>query len=294
MGVVRTDLAVEARELYGKKEVPGVRSVEENLEYCTVDRVTVLDERGEAAIGRPKGDYITIMLEGGSETDYQRFDDTVKSLANELRTILPENTREVMVAGLGNMLITPDALGPKVIAQMMVTRHLVRTGGDTFAGFRPVSAISPGVLGVTGIETGEILQGICEKIKPSCLIAVDALASRRVARLCRTIQIADTGIVPGSGVGNRRFAINRETLGMPVIAIGVPTVVDAATLAADMVEDSGQSVDFDRLEKLEKGLIVTPREIDSQISFISKVVAYGINMALQKDIGIEDIDLFLS
>lgn len=294
MSVIRTDLAIEARELYGKEEIPGIRSVEEKHSYCTIDRVSVLDKRGEDAIGRPRGEYITVILEGGSETDYKRFDETVKALAGELRSILPSNTNEVMVAGLGNMMITPDSLGPKVIAQLMVTRHIVKTGGAAFAGLRPVSAISPGVLGITGIETGEILQGICEKTRPSCLIAVDALASRRVSRLCRTIQLADTGIVPGSGVGNRRFAINSETLGMPVIALGVPTVVDAATLAADIVADSGQSVDIERLERLEHGLIVTPREIDSQISFISKVVAYGINMALQKDISIEDIDLFLS
>jgi spore protease len=294
MNTIRTDLAVEARELYGKEEVPGIRSVQEKKSCCTVDRVTVLDKQGEQNIGRPPGEYITIMLEGGSETDYQRFDDTVKAFADELRAILPENAREVMVAGLGNVMITPDSLGPKVIGQLMVTRHIVNTTNGEFEGLRPVSAISPGVLGITGIETGEILQGICAKTKPSCLIAVDALASRRVARLCRTVQLADTGIVPGSGVGNRRFAINPETMGIPVIAIGVPTVVDAATLAADVVADSGQSVDVTKLSSVENGLIVTPREIDSQIAYISKVVAYGINMALHKDIGIEDIDLFLS
>ena len=199
-----------------------------------------------------------------------------------------------LVVGLGNRAITPDNIGPKAADQTMVTRHLVERVPEHFGSFRPVAALAAGVLGTTGMESGEVVRAVAEQIKPACVVAVDALASRSLRRVCRTIQLADTGITPGSGVGNHRAALNRETLGVPVFAIGVPTVVDSATLAADILEESGvEKVDEERLRGEHDAFMVTTRDIDQQVRDLSKVVGYGINWALQ-DLEIEEMNALLS
>ena len=235
---IRTDLAVEARELYKGREIPGVRVDEKHLEGIKVTKVKILNEEGEKAMGKPVGDYITIEAPGLIERDLDLEEEVAKVLADIIKEIanLTENT-QVLVVGLGNWNVTPDALGPRVVSNIVVTRHLKEYAPQQFGDeIRSVSAISPGVLGITGIETAEILKGVVDRIKPDLIITIDALASRRLERLSTTIQISNTGISPGSGIGNRRLSITEQSLGIPVIAIGVPTVVDAVTIANDTIE----------------------------------------------------------
>ena len=197
------------------------------------------------------------------------------------------------MVGLGNAAMTPDAVGPLALDSVLITRHLLSAMPKQFAGFRPVAAFRTGVLGTTGVESAEAVRGLVEEVRPALVLAIDALASRRCGRVCATVQLSDTGIIPGSGVGNHRSALNQETLGVPVFAIGVPTVVDSATLAADVLEESGaEKIDEERLRDHEP-FMVTTRDIDQQVRDLSKVVGYGINWALQ-DLEIEEMNALLS
>lgn len=297
----RTDLAMEAREIWqeGKEraqEIPGVKSEEYDREGFHITKVTILDENGERELKKPKGTYVTVDLSGFLKKEEDAFGRAIRALAEEIKGMASQyQTGSALIAGLGNRNITPDAIGPETIDNVVVTRHLVSQLPDQFGKLKQVAALSPGVLGITGMETGEIIKGVVEKVGPTVIVVIDALASRRISRLCTTIQIADTGIVPGSGVGNVRFAINRDTLGVPVIALGVPTVVDAATLAADVAENAGVTgFDFEQLTKGGGDLIVTPKDIDRNISDIAKVIGYGINLAMNESMTVEDVDLFLS
>lgn len=296
---IRTDLAIEAEPLF-KAELPrecthpGLschQRRENGFEICTLE---VLDAAGESAVGKPKGRYITVELGALLRREENAFALACSLLAKEIRALLhfPVSS-SILVAGLGNRDITPDAVGPLTIDSLMVTRHLRDALPEHFGDFRPVSGLCSGVLGTTGIESSEIIAAVCKSIGPEAVIAVDALASRSVNRLCRTVQISDTGIVPGSGVGNARLALDKDTLGVPVIAIGVPTVVDAATLAHDLISDSGGEVDPRQLQS-GNNMIVTPRDIDKSVRDISKLIAYSLNMALHEDLSLEDIDMFLS
>ena len=292
----RTDLALEARELWQESagettKLSGVEADDSTREGFPVTTVRILDQAGQDALGKPPGTYITLTLDGLQRREEDSFGRAVRALAAELSTLLPESVENapVLVAGLGNRSITPDAIGPKVHEHTLVTRHLISHAPEHFGAFRSVASLATGVLGTTGVESGQLVSSLCADLRPACVIAVDALASRSVSRLCRTIQLADTGITPGSGVGNHRFALTRESLGIPVIAIGVPTVVDAATLAADLL-DSQNPPDLGT----EKNLLVTPKDIDSQVKDLSKVIGYGINLALQPGLTLEDLDLLLS
>ena len=242
----RTDLALERRDIYKKAnnisdEVDGLETQEEMLgEDIKITRVKVLNENGEQAIGKKKGNYITIDIKNikvAGEDDIQKASEAV---TKELKTLLANligAQDDILVVGLGNLYVTPDALGPKVIQDIDITRHLLTYMPDVLdKDTRPVSAVSPGVLGTTGIETVEILKGIVDNIHPKLIIVIDALASRSIERISSTVQIADTGIIPGAGVGNTRKELTENTLGIPVIAIGVPTVVEAATIAADSLD----------------------------------------------------------
>ena len=200
----------------------------------------------------------------------------------------------VLVVGLGNAAMTPDAVGPLALDSILVTRHLISVMPRHFSGFRPVAVFRAGVLGTTGVESAEAVRGLAEQVQPALIIAVDALAARRTERVCTTVQLSDSGIVPGSGVGNHRAALNRETLGIPVLAIGVPTVVDAATLAADLLEKQGLSLpQEDTLRRESPAMMVTPRDIDAQVRDLSRVVGYAVNWALQ-DLEISDMTALLS
>ena len=296
MRMRRTDLALEARELWqeqsgGLTALPGVEARDSLRDGIPVNTVRVLDQRGEQALGKPRGSYVTLTLEGLANREEGIFQRCVRALAEELfgliQALPPEGL--VLVAGLGNRAITPDAVGPLVHQNVLVTRHLVRQMPEHFGALRPVASLAAEVMGTTGVESGELVRALCEKIRPACVVAVDALASRSLKRLCRTVQLSDTGIVPGSGVGNHRMGLTQDTLGIPVIAVGVPTVVDGATLAADLTG-------AEELPDLNEGqdLLVTPKDIDSQVRDLSKVIGYGISMALQPGLSMEELDLLLS
>lgn len=284
----RTDLAIEMQEYHKKRTLDGVLSHTQSFGNVSVTTIEIINSEGESLLGKPKGKYITI------ETDKlynssEEFSDVAGVLCRELRNLIPQEGT-VLVAGLGNEDITPDALGPKALKQLLATRHISTelAEGLGLGELRSVAGIVPGVLGKTGIETVEIIDGVVRKISPACVIVIDALAARSTARLGRTLQLADTGVAPGSGVGNRRKGINRETLGVPVIAIGVPTVVDALTVVSDILEKT--DTDFDGNDFLQhRQMMVTPKEIDSLTDKASRLIAMGINMALQKNLTAEDI-----
>ncbi|MEY8401721.1 GPR endopeptidase [Oscillospiraceae bacterium 44-34] len=296
MRMRRTDLALEARELWQEQAgeltaLPGVEARDVLREGVPVSTVRVLSKEGERALGKPRGNYVTLTLEGLANREEDIFRRAVRAVAGELSELIREIPQNglVLVAGLGNRAITPDAIGPKVHQNILVTRHLVRQMPEHFGSLRPVASLAAEVLGTTGVESGELVRAVCEKIQPSCVVAVDALASRSLKRLCKTVQIADTGITPGSGVGNHRMGLTRDTLGIPVIAVGVPTVVDGATLAADLLGT-------EELPDLGEGrdLLVTPKDIDSQVNDLSKVIGYGVSMALQPGMEVDELELLLS
>ncbi|WP_339178049.1 GPR endopeptidase [Oceanobacillus sp. FSL W7-1293] len=244
---VRTDLAVEAKDMYTekqenkqKKEVAGVTFKESTIKDINISYVTI-DEAGAEQIGKKPGNYVTIHTDGVKKQDTEKQHQAAKILAKELEELmrkqdLPDQA-SCLIVGLGNWNVTPDALGPMTVEKVLVTSHLFRLQPESVAeGYSEVAAITPGVMGVTGIETSDVIFGIIEKYQPDFVIAIDALASRSISRVNETIQLSDTGIHPGSGVGNKRKEISRQTLGIPVIAIGVPTVVDAVTITSDTID----------------------------------------------------------
>lgn len=281
---IRTDLALERREL-AQENCNGIEHEEYTKGNVKITKIKVVNQEGERAVGKPKGTYITI--EGDLISNEMPSDDSRRvAVTEEIKNLLPKSG-EVLVAGLGNSDITPDALGPKTVSGILATRHIDKEFAETLGlhRLRSVSAISPGVLGKTGIETAEIIYGIVNRVKPTAVIVIDALASRRLSRLGTTVQICDSGISPGSGVGNSRSEISQKTLGVPVIAVGVPTVVDAATLAEDIMGQKGRNnppVDS-------VGMMVTPREIDTVIDRAANVVSMAINCALHPNISPEEL-----
>ena len=294
----RTDLALEARELWQESaqkttRLSGVKATKTKLEGYPLTRVDILDRRGEEALGKPQGSYLTIDLTTFWQRKADFFERAVRAVGSQLKELLPVEG-PALIIGLGNAAMTPDAVGPLAVDNVLITRHLISAMPKHFAGFRPAAVFRTGVLGTTGVESAEAVRGLVAEVQPSLVIAIDALASRRVGRVCSTVQLSDTGIIPGSGVGNHRAALNQETLGVPVFAVGIPTVVDAATLAADLLEESGiAEIDEEKLRGGKQNLMVTPRDIDAQVRDLAKVVGYGINWALQ-DLEIEEMTALLS
>lgn len=294
----RTDLAVEAKEIWQEgvektSKLSGVKASKKKLEGYPLTKVEILNRQGEAALGKPQGAYLTIDLTTFWQRKADFFERAVRAVGSQLKTLLPEKG-PVLIIGLGNSAMTPDAVGPLALDSVLITRHLISAMPRHFSGFRPVAVFRTGVLGTTGVESAEAVKGLVEQVQPSVVIAIDALASRRVGRVCTTVQISDTGITPGSGVGNHRAALNQNVLGVPVFSIGVPTVVDAATLAADLLEESGiRNIDEEQLRGRQQNLMVTPRDIDAQVRDLAKVIGYGINWALQ-DLEIQEINALLS
>ena len=325
----RTDLAIEAHDILinsseVNESIPGIRVEDEVVEdSIKITRVRIDSDDASDALGKEKGNYITLEIPRHMSHEQKVYEATCRAVARELERIIRLKSGDtVLVVGLGNWNITADSLGPKVVEEVMVTRHLLEHMPEEVQdGVRPVCAISPGVLGLTGVETSEITLGLVERVKPAMVIAIDALCSRNMERINTTIQIADTGITPGSGIGNKRMALNEKTLGVPVIAVGVPTVVDAATIADDSIElvlsllrdelehtnsDKRAGFEFidsmrreDRYELIKKvispivgDMIVAPKDIDSDIDDIAAVVANGINISLHEGIGLGDIDRY--
>ncbi len=289
----RTDLAMENRELLGEQEIKGVDNSEESYENIKISRITVLNEEGAKRLGKPVGSYVTVQappFTGSVDTSYQE----IEMIAKEIARMLPKDPKLVLVAGLGNRSITPDALGPDVAGQILATRHIKKEVAQAagLGDLTPVAAIAPGVLGQTGVETGEIIASVAREIQPSAVIVIDALASKSLERLGCTIQISDAGIVPGSGVQNARKALNRETMGIPVIAIGIPTVVDAATIACDLLDDESDAT-RQKVEPRGAAMMVTPREVDVMIERAAKVLGLAINKALQPAMELEDIQMLV-
>ena len=291
----RTDLAVEAIENHKTAAaLPHVRQSDRTLEGFAVHEVRILSEDAAREIGKPQGRYLTLELDALIRREEDAFPRACKALSTLLRELLPRpNDGPVLIAGLGNRMITPDAIGPQTADHVIATRHLVAQSPAIFADWRPVSALAPGVLGQTGVETGEVICGVLDRVRPAAVIAVDALAAGRLSRLLRTVQLADTGITPGAGVGNARAALNKETLGVPVIAVGVPTVVDGATHAHEISSQLGQP-DCEALDDLSQPVMITTRDIDREVADISRMIGYAVNMALHPHLSVADIDLYLS
>ncbi len=291
----RTDLAVEAIENHKTAAaLPHVRQSDRTLEGFAVHEVRILSEDAAREIGKPQGRYLTLELDALIRREEDAFPRACKALSTLLRELLPHpNDGPVLIAGLGNRMITPDAIGPQTADHVIATRHLVAQSPAIFADWRPVSALAPGVLGQTGVETGEVICGVLDRVRPAAVIAVDALAAGRLSRLLRTVQLTDTGITPGAGVGNARAALNEETLGVPVIAVGVPTVVDGATLAHEISSQLGQPA-CEALDDLSQPVMITTRDIDREVADISRMIGYAVNMALHPHLSVADIDLYLS
>lgn len=284
----RTDLAMEARELWRESagettRLPGVRARETKSRGITITSVEILDRQGARALEKPVGTYVTLELERGLLRTTAGFGRAAGLLGREMARMVPK-TGSVLVAGLGNAAVTPDAIGPWALEHLVVTRHL----GKRFSWLRPVSAVTPGVLGVTGMEAVEVIRGVAARVRPCCVVAVDALASRSMERVCTTVQLTDTGIVPGAGVGNVRAALDRQTLGIPVIAVGVPTVVEACTLLEDVLKENGVKIGENQ-RICDPHMVVTPKDIDARTAQLAKLVGCGISLGLHRGLSVEDV-----
>lgn len=303
---IRTDLALESQERLQKKQglIKGVSFHEEERENgVLVSTVIIETENAAKAMGRPRGTYVTIEAPQMAEEEEENHRDISLELAKTIRQMIPEKEElSVLVVGLGNREVTPDALGPRVVDNLFITRHIMNEFGRY--AFKDedvvkVSGIVPGVMAQTGMECVEILRGVVKETSPDFVITVDALAARNVRRLGRTIQLTDTGITPGSGIGNHRNAINASSIGVPVISLGVPTVVDAATIVSDAMTTLIEAMSLSDLKELDErerqelarellspqlnGLFVTPKNIDDSIKSLSFLISEGLNAALCKE-----------
>ena len=281
MRITRTDLALEGVEQLRQggdiSRLDGVCAAEYTRQGYGVTDVRVATKQAAEAVGKPEGRYVTIDLRPYFRREEGFFARAVGCLASELRALLPGVGEDwpVLVAGLGNRGMTADAVGPLALESLLVTRHMVRSLPRQFRGFTPVSALAPGVLAATGMEALELLRGAVQATGCAAVIAVDALAARSRERLCATVQLGDTGLIPGSGVGNHRKAIDKTTLGVPVVAVGVPTVIAAHLLGDGQPEDDP--------------LFLTPRDIDGKVRELGRVIGYGVTLALQEGLSVEDV-----
>ncbi len=316
-----TDLALETAEnICRSASAPGVemRTEDCSLEDTFVTIVNITNDEGVKAMGKPVGTYVTIESSFIKENDISAHEEIISVLSSHIKELCPHDTKTILVIGLGNYQVTPDSLGPKVVDKILVTRHIKDTvPSDINNSVSSVAALAPGVMGMTGIETVEVVKGVSDHVKPDLVIAIDALAARKVSRVNSTIQLSDTGVAPGAGVGNKRKTIDKENLGVPVIAIGVPTVVDAATMANDTIErvieallkESEKGSNFynmlmdtseeekytlikEVLDPYSENMFVTPKEVDAVIDNLVNIIANSINIALHPGINIEDINRY--
>lgn len=311
----KTDMADERVDTYKRvnnlTEIDGVKVESKNDEIVTTTTVDVLNENGATALSKEIGKYITMEIKDIKYLEEKDKNKIINTLSNEIKNLIGEDkTKSILVVGLGNIYVTPDSLGPKVVQSVDITRHLINFAKDLVEpDTRSVSALSPGVLGTTGIETSEIITSVCNEVKPDIVIVIDSLASSSINRLGTTIQLSNTGITPGAGVRNKREGINQNTLNVPVIAIGVPTVVDMATITSEAIdkmvevtkqkiENGDNSVSKEQIEKVinifnddnkynmianaldTDNFIVTPKEIDDVIQVVSDLISSGINMSI--------------
>ncbi len=306
---IRTDLAAEIKEFRKLTENDGFYDETFDKDGIKFREVRILNDSAAKKIGKPEGTYITVDF-GTAFEDEAVFESAAEIIAEKIRTLVGNDLEEnILIVGLGNSNLTSDAIGPETVEGLIITRHLKNHLPEIYStmNLRELSALTPGVLGTTGIETAEIVKAVAEKTKPSIIIAIDALSSRRAERVCSTVQMSDSGISPGSGVGNHRMELSKKTLGIPVISIGVPTVIDTATLAYDTFEVLCCKSDSKAFTELvEKGvityrtvcdvlgdssanMIVTPRDIDVLVNKASRLLAFSLNMALHGDLTPEEI-----
>jgi spore protease len=300
----RTDLALETHQHFTEKaeSLSGVKVTDKSVKDIEITQITIETEEAAEKMGKPIGNYITLHTPDLRYIDKNLYEKICRQIANEIKELIDDDVdKPILIIGLGNRAITSDSLGPQVTDRLVVTRHLFSHAPEMLsANYASVCAVSPGVLGITGIETEEIVSALCEKVKPCAVIVVDALAARNIDRITKTIQICDTGINPGAGVGNNRREISQRTLGVPVIAVGVPTVVDAVTIAKDTLGSALNDTDADMIFNSGKipqeilNFTTTPKEIDILIKKCAEVVANGINFALHDNITFEDIDIFVN
>ena len=281
---IRTDLAMEKLKLHPGQALPkGVSMRQETRHGINATLVEITGKAGETALGKPRGTYITVEIDQLFPREQDTFSGAVQCISEYLCQLMNlPGMLPVMVAGLGNREITPDAVGPLTADRILATRHL--RNQEAFSAFRPVTAFSPGVLGTTGMESAAVISALAEKSEAAAVIAVDAIAARETRRLCSTVQLSNTGITPGSGIGNHREALDRKTIGVPVIAVGVPTVTDAATMAIDLLERAGIHGDQGALYGASGGMIVTGSNVDVRVREISRLLAYAINLALHPNL----------
>ncbi|MGM0471801.1 MAG: GPR endopeptidase [Bacillota bacterium] len=322
-----TDLAIESRDMAVERtggEIQGVRLNEEQIDHAQITRIEVMNQQGAEAVGKKPGNYTTIKSDKLRDNNRQLHEYLSGVFANEINQLidyggLQANFNQeptILVIGLGNWNATPDALGPRVVHHLLVTRHLYDSSPqEVRQGMRPVCALAPGVLGLTGIETAEILRGVIDRVHPDLVIAIDSLVARESQHLATTIQLSDTGIYPGSGLGKQRLGITPEDMGVPVVAVGIPTVVNSVTIVEDTIQQlindqqlantnlQRELTNFDQQNKEEiikrvlqpylNELVMTPKGIDELIRDVGRVVAGGLNVALHPDIKTEDVSLYL-
>lgn len=322
-----TDLAIESRDLAVERtggEVKGVKVDEQTIDHAKITRIEVMNKQAAEALGKKPGHYITIQSDKLRENNRQIHEYLSGVMATELNQLVDYNSLAktfdqeptILVIGLGNWNATPDALGPRVIHNLLVTRHLYDSSPeDVRDGMRPVCALAPGVLGLTGIETAEILKGVIDRVSPDLVVAVDSLVAREAKHLNATIQISNTGIYPGSGLGKQRLGITKEDMEVPVIALGIPTVVNSVTIVNDTVDELMNNNDLNNTNLQQKlgqvnnqqkqqlikrilqpylgDLVVTPKGIDELIRDVGRIVAGGLNVAFHPDIKAEDVSLYL-
>lgn len=281
----RTDLAMEAYALFRQEAgqtgaLPGVRASEEDAGGVHVTRVEICDARGERALGKPKGRYVTLELRSFARRESGSFAEAAGAIAREAAGFL-KGAQSALCAGLGNEAITPDAFGPRALESILVTRHLKAHMPQAFSGFCSVSAVRPGVLGTSGVESLELVRAAADTVRPACVIVLDALAGGEAERLCTTVQLTDAGLAPGSGIGNHRAAFTEKSLGRRVLAVGVPTLMEAGRLAPEE-------------ENTLSGLIVTNRDVDRRVQEIARAVGYGLSLALHPGLTLEDVADFLA
>ncbi|MBP3447818.1 MAG: GPR endopeptidase [Clostridia bacterium] len=298
---IRTDLALESVYTHQHE---GITQAQTNYNGVAVTEIEITSQEASDLVGKPMGKFITMETDSFFETEPEKLEQNANLLAKMLGKLLPASFDKILVVGLGNRNITPDALGPCVLDRIMVTNHIMEyLNTDGNSDFRAVGAVSPGVMGVTGLETVEIVKGVVERYQPSVVIAVDALCAATPGRMFTTVQLTDTGIHPGSGVGNRRDGLNRETLGVPVIAVGIPTVVDSHAIvhsaltgffeANHSLKDADQMISG-MMQHVDTKLFVSPKDIDNLIAKSARAVAGGINLALHRNIDLSYAENFVS
>ena len=319
---VRTDLALESYQMNQNSTLDGIEIKTQSFNDIQVTNVKITSESAGKKISKPKGNYITIECPKLRKNNVEYREQIIKILSDNINNLLENKKHDnVLIIGLGNWNITPDSLGPKVISKILVTRHIKNfIPNELKNSVCCVSAISPGVLGITGLETFEVVKGICEKINPDLIFIIDSLAARSSSRINSTIQLSNTGITPGAGMGNKRITLDKKNLGCEIISIGVPTVIDAATLVNDTMDkileamsqaykknfdidfldtlneiDSNEKYDLIKniLEPYEENMFVTPKEVDEVVERLSNIIANAINISLHNSININDINRFI-